>query len=70
MEILSLVDLKDAYIQKYGDSYNSDWFPDFDAAFESAWELFEYEFEPEPEIIEGMYRLWPMRSGAAPSEVF
>lgn len=68
METLSLTDLKVAYIEKYGDAYNYDWFPDFDTAFEAAWELFEYEFEPEPEIIHGLSCLWTMRPGAEHSQ--
>jgi len=61
MKISSLDNLKIAYIQKYGNTYNHEWFEDFDSAFIAAWQVFEDSLLSQSAIIEGMSECWSLR---------
>lgn len=61
MENSSFVDLKLAYIKKYGKVYNDEWFEDFDSAFLAAWRIFEDSLLTQSAIIKGMSECWSLR---------
>jgi hypothetical protein len=61
MKNSSLDNLKTAYIQKYGNTYNDEWFEDFDSAFIAAWQVFEDSLLSQSAIIQGMSKCWSLR---------